>query len=111
MTRKEKITKAKQLLTGEQIREQRVFRVIDRDGVQTCSDPGYPNEVLPHDIVFHITVLSEAQVKEILAGKTPFTTDELKRIESGTTKLDLDYSNLSDETLRRLIDEENPFNR
>ena len=56
MTRREKITKAKQLLVGTDERDYRAFVVIDRDGVLSCADPGYPDEVLPQDIVFHIVV-------------------------------------------------------
>ena len=57
MTRREKITKAKQLLTVEQVREQRVFIVKLEDGIKTCSDPGWPDEVMPHDKVFTIEIL------------------------------------------------------
>lgn len=56
MTRKDKITQAKKLLAGIDEREYKAFVVIDRDGVLSCADPGYPDEVLPQDIVFHIVV-------------------------------------------------------
>lgn len=56
MTRKDKIKEALKLLTGENIREYKAFVVIDRDGVLSCDDPGWPDEVLPQDIVFHFVV-------------------------------------------------------
>lgn len=56
MTRKNKITQAKKLLAGIDERDCKAFVVIDRNGVLTCADPGYPDEVLPQDTVIHIRV-------------------------------------------------------
>jgi hypothetical protein len=63
MTRKEKINKAKELLTVKQVRPQRIFRVIDQDGVKRSSDEGWPDEVMPHDIVITIEVISQAEIE------------------------------------------------
>ena len=71
MTRKEKISKAKQLLTGEQVRDPKAFIVIIEEGVERCNDPGYPAEVMPQDIVFHITVLSDEEVKKRFESRNP----------------------------------------
>ena len=71
MTRKEKIAKAKQLLTGEQVRDPKAFIVIIEEGVERCNDPGYPAEVMPQDIVFHITVLSDLEVKKRFESRNP----------------------------------------
>jgi len=71
MTRKEKISKAKQLLTGEQVRDPKAFIVIIEEGVERCNDPGYPAEVMPQDIVFHITVLSDLEVKKRFESRNP----------------------------------------
>lgn len=55
--RKTKIETAKKLLSGEVEHEPKVYRVIERNGIKTCSDPDYPDKVRPQDIVFHIEVI------------------------------------------------------
>lgn len=57
MTRKTKIETAKKLLSGEVEHEPRVYRVIERNGIKTCSDPGYPDEVRTNDIVINVHVI------------------------------------------------------
>jgi hypothetical protein len=64
MTRKEKIAKARRLLTGELTREPKGFIVIIREGEQSCSDPDWPDNVLPDDVVIGINVLSDEEVKK-----------------------------------------------
>jgi len=63
------------------------------------------------------TIAAQPQVIKILttdcktnaATGEPFTPDEIQGIESGLITLELDYSKLSDETLRRIAKGENPF--
>lgn len=56
MTRKDKIIQAKKLLAGTGERDYKVFHIIEQNGVISCADAGYPDEVLPQDIVIHIIV-------------------------------------------------------
>jgi len=64
------------------------------------------------------TIAAQPQVIKILTtdcqtnSRTgePITPDEIEGIESGRIILEWDYSKLSDETLRKLLAGENPFN-
>jgi hypothetical protein len=44
MTRKTKIETVMKLLSGEGEHEPKVYRVIEQNGIKTCSDPGYPKK-------------------------------------------------------------------
>lgn len=57
ITKKQKIETVKKLLSGEVEHEPKLYRVIERNGIKTCSDPDYPDKVRPQDIVFHIEVI------------------------------------------------------
>ena len=52
-------------------RESKAWLVIIEEGVERCNDPGWPAEVMPQDIVFHITVLSDEEVKKRFESRNP----------------------------------------
>ncbi|GAP44665.1 hypothetical protein TBC1_12476 [Lentimicrobium saccharophilum] len=52
-------------------REPKAWLVIEDEGTVRCSDPAYPAEVMPQDIVFHITVLSDEEVKRRFESRNP----------------------------------------
>ena len=54
-TRQKKIEKLKKIIAGKC--EPKVYIVIDRNGVKTCSAPGWPDDVQEDDIVFHIEII------------------------------------------------------
>ncbi len=55
-SKSEKINTARRLLSGECVRDVKVFMAIERNGVMTCDDPDWPDNVQPDDVVFEIVI-------------------------------------------------------
>jgi hypothetical protein len=55
-TQPKRTSKLLNFAKGEKLkREPRVYTVIERDGVQTCSNSGWPEDVQDDDTVFIVT--------------------------------------------------------
>jgi len=44
-------------------REPRFYLVIEKDGIKTCSQPGWPEEVQEYDIVINMHVYTDAEIE------------------------------------------------
>lgn len=84
----------------------KIWRIID--GV--CNQPGYPEQVRPHDIKIHVQIIKSADMLTNSETGQRLTDKELQGIEEGTIDLVPDYSKMDDNTLREIAKGNNPFN-
>lgn len=65
MTRKQKIDTATKLLKGEGEPELKVYTIIVRNGIESCTDPDWPDNLSTNRICVRIKVIGNDIADEI----------------------------------------------